>query len=436
MSLLLRSTRSAALSERAARVIPGGVNTARRRIDPPLCVADANGGWITDVDGNKYLDFHAAYGAVLLGHRHHAVEHRVKAQMARVTLPGVGVTEVETELAERIVHHVESADKVVLCGSGSEATFHAIRLARAATGRTKIVKFQGMYHGFHDYVLLNVMSAPAQVGKRDPTSAGMLPAAVDATLVCRINDLADVHDTFARHDGEIAAVIVEPIGHNAPSILPGPGFLAGLREACNRAGALLIFDEVITGFRHHLGGYQAIAGVRPDLSTFGKALANGYPLAVVAGDARLLDLFNTTASGTVTFAGTFNGHPLSSAAALGTLDTLESEPVHEHLFRLGELMRTGLREIAASFDLPVVVSGYGSLYTMLFMSGPLVSYDDVLRNDKDLFVRYRRGLVGRGVLEMPENIGRNHIMYAHTEADINRALDVAHEALSAIIAGR
>lgn len=428
--------RSRELLDRAKVVIPGGVNTARRKIDPPLCIRRGAGGYVEDLDGNRYIDFHAAYGAILLGHSYPAVNDRVRDVMAEQVMFGIGVTEVEVELAEKIVQHVPSAEQAVLCGSGSEATFHAIRLARGVTGRMKIVKFQGLYHGFHDYVLRNVISAPEKIGKRDPMSAGMLPAAIDATLVCRYNDLDSVRETFAEHGDDIAAVIIEPVAHNSPSILPVEGFLEGLRDICNAAGALLIFDEIITGFRHALGGYQALCGVAPDLSTFAKAVANGFPVAAIAGRRNLLEQFNTTATGNVTFAGTYNGGSVQTAAALATIEVLESEPVHEHVFRLGDRMRDGLREITDELGIPALVSGLGSLYVMLFMEGPLETYDDVVRNDREFFVAYRKELVRRGVLEMPENIGRNHIMYSHTDQDIDRALEVSREALRATVESR
>ena len=425
--------RSQALFARANQVIPGGVNTARRKISPPLCIARADGAYIEDVDGNVYVDYHAAYGGIFLGHCWPAVTEAVTRASAEIVLAGVGVTETEVALAEKIVRHVPSAEQVVFCNSGSEATYHAFRLARAVTGRRYILKFQGLYHGFHDYALRNVMSTPERIGTRDPHSAGMLPEAIDSTLVCRYNDLDDVRQTFAAHPEEIACVIVEPIAHNSPSILPDNGFLEGLRQICTDAGALLIFDEVITGIRHHLGGYQAIAGINPDLTCLAKALANGYPIAAVGGRADLLGRFNTTGTGDVTFAGTYNGGNVPAAAALATIETIEREPVHAHVFALGERMRTGLRQISNDHGIPTVVSGYGSLYVMLFMDGELRSYDDVQRNDHQLFVEYRRQLVRRGVFEMPENIGRNHISFSHTEADIDLSLDIANDALRAAL---
>jgi glutamate-1-semialdehyde 2,1-aminomutase len=261
----------------------------------------------------------------------------------------------------------------------------------------------------------------------------MLDAAVDATLVCRYNDLDSVREAVATHHDEIAAVVLEPIAHNSPSILPEDGFLAGLRDVCTELGVLLIFDEIITGFRHHLGGFQAICGVKPDLTCLGKAMANGFPVAAVAGSAHLLERFNTTANGDVTFAGTYNGGAAALAAASATIEELEQHDVHEHVFQLGDRMRDGLREMSRELGVPTVVSGLGSLYIMLFMEGPLRSYEDALRNDRDLFVAYRRELVRRGVFEMPENIGRSHISFSHTKEDVDQTLQVARDALVATL---
>ena len=279
-----------------------------------------------------------------------------------------------------------------------------------------------------------MLSTPERVGRRDPGSAGMLEASVDATHVCRFNDLEDVERTLAGHD--VAAVIVEPIGHNSPGILPEPGFLEGLRAACDAAGALLIFDEVITGFRHGLGGAQAIFGVMPDVTTLGKAIANGFPIAAVAGRREHMERFNTTRSGEVHFGGTYNGNAVGVEAALATIEVLEREPVHERVFALGERMRDGLRAIGEDAGIPVLAAGFGSLFVLCFMEGPLRSYEDVLRNDAALFGRYRRELVARGVFEMPESLGRSHIGASHTEEDVDRSLEVAREALRAALNGR
>jgi glutamate-1-semialdehyde 2,1-aminomutase len=436
MTVAAHPTASQRLLAEAAEYIPGGVNTCRRQSTQGLCFERGEGAYLWDLDGRKYVDYHAAYGAILLGHSHPAVTERVSNAIRETVLFGAGVTRGEVELARKIVEHVPSADQVVVCNSGSEATYHAIRLARGVTGREKIVKFQGCYDGFHDYVLRNVLSAPDRVGQRDPHSKGMLEAAIDATLVCRFNDLEDVESTFAAHPDEIAAIIVEPIAHNSPGLLPRPGFLEGLRALCDREGALLIFDEVITGFRHHVGGYQAIAGVLPDVTTLGKAMANGFPLAAIAGRREVMERYTTHPQGDVHFGGTYNGNAAAVEAGIATIDQLADGTVHERVFALGERMRDGLRKIAGEAGIPAVVGGYGSLFVLCFMEGPLETYDDVLRNDTDLFMRYRRELVARGVFEMPESLGRSHISASHTQDDVDRSLAAAEEALAAALNAR
>ena len=428
-----RSTASEQLLEDAAEVIPGGVNTCRRRSEPRLCFSRGRGAHLWDLEGRRYIDYHAAYGAIFLGHSHPAVNERVARAIRDTVLFGVGVTEAEVALARKIVQHVPSAEQVVVCNSGSEATYHAIRLARGVTGREKIVKFQGCYNGFHDYVLRNVLSPPELVGRRDPQSAGMLEAAVDATLVCRFNDLDDVEETVGRHPDQVAAIILEPIAHNSPGILPRPEFLTGLRALCDREGIVLIFDEVITGFRHGLGGAQGLLRVTPDLTTLGKAIANGFPLAAIGGRRELMERFTTNPAGDVHFGGTYNGNAAAVEAGLATIELLEDGRLHEHVFALGERMRSGLREIAERAGVPAVVGGFGSLFVLCFMEGPLETYDDVLRNDNDLFMRYRRELIARSVFEMPESLGRSHISAAHSGEDVDRSLQAAEEALRAAL---
>jgi glutamate-1-semialdehyde 2,1-aminomutase len=428
-----RSTTSEQLLDDAAAVIPGGVNTCRRRSEPRVCFRRGSGAYLWDLDGRRYIDYHAAYGAIFLGHSHPAVNERVASAIDKAVLFGVGVTEAEVALARKIVQHVPSAEQVVVCNSGSEATYHAIRLARGVTGRELIIKFQGCYNGFHDYVLRNVLSSPDRVGRRDPQSKGMLDAAIDATLVCRFNDLDDVEATVRDHVDAVAAVIVEPVAHNAPGLLPKPGFLEGLRTLCDREGIVLIFDEVITGFRHGLGGFQALCGVTPDLTTMGKAIANGFPLAAVGGKRELMERLTTNSAGDVHFGGTYNGNAVAVEAGLATIELLEDGTVHDHVFALGDRMRDGLMKIATSAGIPAVVGGYGSLFVLCFMEGPLETYEDVLRNDTALFLRYRRELVARGVFEMPESLGRSHIGAAHTEDDVDRSLEVAEAALAAAL---
>jgi glutamate-1-semialdehyde 2,1-aminomutase len=415
------------LAARAAAVIPGGVNSGQRQVPglEDMVITATSGSTFTDAAGRVFTDYHAAFGPPLLGHNDPDVDAAVAAVGRSVDLMGIGVTRVEVELAERLVANVPSLEKVLLTCTGSEATFHALRVSRAATGRRHVIKFQGCYHGWHDSVAMNVISPAERVGGKDPLSQGMLAEAIDSTIVCRFNDADDVARALAEHD--VAAIILETIPHNIGAVLPQPGFLAALRELATKHGTVLIFDEVITGFRHGLGGYQAVTGVTPDLTALGKAMANGWPVSALGGKAELMDLFSTTPGQPAFFAGTFNGHPATSAAALATIEKLEREPVHEHVFRLGERARTGLQAMFDRIGVPAVVSGFGSVFVTYFLEGPVVSYDDLLRNDVDLFVGYRREMMQDGIFELPLNLKRSHFSYAHSDEDVDRLL-VATEA--------
>lgn len=414
-------------------VTPGGVHSSQRNVDPYLSFTKASGAYIWDVDGNRYVDYHAAFGPMILGHTHPTVTSRVQEAIAQTDLYGVGLTELELALSKKICTHVPSAETVLLCNSGSEATFQALRLARAVTGRQKIIKFQGCYHGWHDSVLRNMLSAPDRIGTRDPGSAGMLEAAIDATLVCDYNDLEGVEKTLNENKGEIACIILEPIPHNIGCVLPQKGFLEGLRSLCDQHGCLLIFDEVVTGFRHAIGGYQSVAGVTPDLTAMGKAIANGYPLAALAGRREYMERFNTVPGGNVFFAGTYNGHAVGTSAALATIEVMENEPVHEHVFALGERMRAGLREIVERLGVRGTVAGFGSIYVLYFLDGPIQNYSDLMRNDVSMFTRYRQGLIRRGVYEIPLNIKRCHLSYSHTAADVDNTLQAAEDSLRELL---
>ncbi|MFI2651717.1 aspartate aminotransferase family protein [Micromonospora fulviviridis] len=420
------------LAERARRVIPGGVNSGQRSIPglTELVIARAAGARFWDTDGRQYTDYHAAFGPPLLGHNDPDVNAAVTEAGKRLDLCGVAVTDGEIQLAETLAELIPSIEKVLLTSTGSEATFHALRVARAATGRRLVVKFQGCYHGWHDSVSLNVISAPDRVGQVDPISTGILPEVLDATLVLRFNDVAAVRAAFAAHGDDIAAVIVEPVPHNVGCLLPDQEFLQALRDECTRAGSVLVFDEVITGFRHDLGGWQKISGVTPDLTTLGKAIANGYPIGALGGRADLMDLFSTRPGAPAFFAGTYNGHPAVVAAALATLGKLRAEPVHEHVYRLGERARAGIAEFLADLGVPAVVTGHGSVFVTYFMPGPAPSsYDDLLRNDAGMFIGYRRRMPEHGIFELPLNLKRNHISYAHTDADIDHLVEATRAAV-------
>ena len=425
------------LHEEAKRYTPGGLHTAIRIATPPLCIRKAQGAYLWDENDRRYIDYHAAFAPIVLGHCYPAVIDRVIDTIRQSDLYGVTTTHLEVELAKKIVEHVPSVEQVLLCCTGSEATFHALRLSRAVTGRRKVIKFQGCYHGWFDYVLRNVISTPEAVNKWDPGSAGMLREAVENTLVCRFNDLESVEAAIRANPEDVAGIILEPIPHNVGCILPNQSFLEGLRKICDREGMILIFDEVITGFRHHIGGYQAICGVTPDITTMGKAIANGFPIAAIGGKRELMQRFNTRVGGDVFFSGTFNGHASCVAAALATIDCLASRDVHAHIFRLGDMMRSGLREILRRNGYPCMIAGFGSVYTVYFMSErPIENYDVLLDNDAALYVRYRQELMKRGVFEIPMNLKRNHLSYSHTEADVQQSLEAAEAALRATFDAR
>ena len=421
------------LVDRARGVIPGGVNASIRKVEPFLVWDRAEGSKIYDVEGREYIDYHAAFGPVILGHGHENLLKKVRESLDRVDLIGNGVTRQEVELAEKIVRYVPSAEQVLLCNSGSEATFYAIRLARAATGRSRIVKFQGCYHGMHDSVCMNVITPAKRIGKVDPASSGILPQILENTTILPFNDLGAVERAFQESPDDIATIILEPIPHNVGCLLPRPGYLEGLREITREYGALLIFDEVVTGFRHSLGGYQELCGVIPDLTTLSKAMGNGFPIAAVCGTRELMERFNTSEHGDAFFAGTYNAHPQATAAALATIEELEKPGSYEHLFRLGDRLRKGLTEIMERAAIPHVVTGFGSIFLTYFMEPPVERYEDLLRHDDTLQIRYRQAAIERGVFKVPMALKRGHIGLSHTEENIDRTLDVCESALKSVL---
>ena len=424
---------NASLFQRATAVTPGGVNSGTRGLPDPIVWKDAEGAYMVDAEGKRYLDYHAAFGPIVLGHNHPAVNAAVAQAMTQVDLTGAGTTELEIRLAEKVVEHLPSAEMALIFGAGSEATYMAQRLARAVTGRVKLVKFQGCFHGWHDYLLMNVISPPEKIGQKDPASAGMLPEAIDNTLVLPFNDSDALEQLVTARGHEIAAIILEPIPHNIGCVLPKDEFVQALRRLCDERGIVLIFDEVITGFRHGLGGYQETLGVTPDLTTMAKAIANGYPCAVLAGRRDLMMRFSS-AGGDVMVAGTYNGHPVATAAALATIAELEDGTVHKRIFRLGEKARGGLQEIADRLDISMTVAGYGSVFVPYFMTGAINCYADLLQNNTEADTFFRSEMTRRGVFMLPMAMKRNHVSAAHTDADIDRTLNVAEDVLREMIA--
>jgi len=418
------------LVDRARRLIPGGVNSTNRVVPWPLAVTRASGAYFSDADGRDYLDYHAAFGPLILGHNHARVNAAVRAVMERLDLIGAGVTDIEVELAEKLTQYVPSAEAVLLTNSGSEATYAALRLARAVTGRTSIIKFQGTYHGWHDAVLMNVISAPEKLNRPDPLSLGMLPEVVAHTIVLPFNDIEAVADMLQQRGDDIAAILVEVIPHNIGCVLPHPEFLTALRELTHAHDCLLIFDEVITGFRHGLGGYQQICGVTPDLTTLAKAMANGYPIAALVGQRKYMDWF--APGGGVVFAGTYNGHPIGVAAALATVAELADGSVYRDCFALGKQAGAGIEEIGRELGIPMTVAVFGSVFVPYFMTGRIESYSDLLRNDTGRDLWFRRAMCEQGIFMLPTALKRNHVSAAHTQADIDRTVETARRVLKAM----
>jgi glutamate-1-semialdehyde 2,1-aminomutase len=419
-------------AQRAERVIPGGLNSFSRYLGPPYGFARSAGAHVWDFDGNRYVDYHAAFGAIVLGHNDPDVDAAVTDALSPVDLMGVGISRGEVEVAELVCSVIPSADQMICCTSGSEATFHAIRLARSVTGRRMVVKVQGGYHGWHDAVARNVISPPELAYGLDPMSSGILPETLEATLIAEFNDLGSLEELYTRYPDQIAAVIVEPIPHNVGALLPDPGFLEGLRKVTEAQGSLLIFDEVITGFRHALGGWQEISGVTPDLTSFGKAMGNGHPIAGLAGKYEHMQRFNS-AGGSVLLAGTFTGHPTACAAAVATINKLRDAKVFERTAELGQRMRDGLNGIVTELGLPAAVRGYGSVFCMYFLEGEVHGYRDLMRNDNELYRDYHRRMTDRGFLMLPMALKRNHVSFAHTEEDIDRTLEASRDVLKELV---
>ncbi len=426
------TSKTTTLIQQAESVTPGGVNTSIRRVEPTLVWNRARGSKIWDTDGKEYIDYHAAFGPIILGHAHSHLLEKICQTLGNLDLIGCGTTELEIQLAEKIVQHVPCAEQVLFCNSGSEATYSAIRLSRAVTGRNRLIKFQGCFHGWHDYVCMNIISPAEKIGKYDPASSGILREAMEHTIVLPFNDLDAIEDAFREYPDQIAAIILEPIPHNIGCVLPKAGYLQGLRELSRKNGSILIFDEVITGFRHNLGGYQKICGVTPDLTTLGKSLGNGYPIAAICGRLDLMKRFATHEDGDVLFAGTYNAHPIGTTAALSTIEDLEKPGAYEQLFRLGDRIRRGLKEIMERAKIPHFVTGFGSIFLTYFMEPPVEQYADLLRNDSALQVRYRQAAIERGVYKLPLNLKRSHISLSHTEAEIDQSLDVFEAAIKEV----
>ncbi|WP_436934737.1 aspartate aminotransferase family protein [Halovenus marina] len=417
------------LSERARKAIPGGINSYARKFDRELNWDSGSGSRITDVDGNEYVDYLQAWGAIILGHCDEEINAAVTEAESQHDLYGYGTTELEVDVAERIQHHVPSAEKVLFGVTGSEVTAHATRLARGVTDRRKIIKFQGHYHGWYDSLAMNHLTEPEKLGTNDPDTAGLLDEIVDETIVLPFNDEDAIRETFAEHGDEIAGVILEPIAHNMGCIPPRPGYLETLREVTDDYGSLLIFDEIITGFRHDLGGAQKLEGVTPDLTTMGKSVANGYPISILCGKEEYMNQLSP-AGGPVAFGGTYNAHAGSLAAARETMTELDERNFHEEAKAYRDRICDALEDILEDNGITATVEKYGTVFLTYFMEDTPHEYTDVLEQNEELYMDYRWGMVDEGIMMVPKNVRRNYITAAHDDEDARRTIEAAQDVLS------
>jgi glutamate-1-semialdehyde 2,1-aminomutase len=428
----MNDSNARALRERAERVLPGGVDSPVRayRAVPgvPPHIVRGDGAHVVDADGNEFIDYVLAYGPHILGHQPPQVLAAVRAQLARGIAYGHTV-ELEVDLAERIVAAVESVEMVRFVTSGTEAAMSAVRLARAATARDRIVKFAGGYHGHADALLAEAGSGVATLGI--PGSPGVPAGAVRDTIVLPYNDLAAVAGAFEREGEQIAAVIVEPVAGNMGCVPPEPGFLDGLRRLTSKWGALLVFDEVMTGFRVAYGGAQTLYGVRPDLSLFGKVIGGGLPVGAYGGRRDLME--QIAPSGPVYQAGTLSGSPPAMAAGIAALDVLRETPaLYARLERLGDRLQTGFEASAADAGVSCTVGRVGSMVTPFLAIGEARSFDDVKRADRERFGSLHAAWLDAGVLWPPSQFETAFLSTSHTNEDVDRTVEVFARTLSAV----
>jgi len=421
----LRQKSSTRLFARAQGVLPGGVDSPVRAYKAvggtPLFIRRAAGAHIVDVDGNRFVDFVMSWGPLIHGHAPRGLVRRLAAAAKRGTSFGAP-TELEVTLAERVRRLMPALEKIRFVSSGTEAAMSAIRVARAATSRARIVKFEGCYHGHADAFLVAAGSGALTLGT--PTSPGVPSAAAADTLTARYNDLGSVERLFDAHRGQLAAVIVEPIAGNMGVVPPAAGFLAGLRALCDREDALLVFDEVISGFRASAGGAQGLVGVRPDLTCLGKIIGGGLPVGAYGGRADLMDL--VAPSGPVYQAGTLSGNPLAMSAGLWTLERL-TPGLYRRLARLGALLADGLASAARDAGVPLQVNAFGSVLTPFFSSQAIRDYASACQSDTAAYGRFFRGLIARGIYPPPSQFEGWFLSDAHTERDVRKAVSAARD---------
>lgn len=427
----MRYAKSQAAFERAKKLIPGGVNSPARAFGgvggTPLFIARAEGAYLYDLDGRRYVDYIGSWGPMLFGHRPPAVERALLDAVQRGVSYGAP-TELESEAAQLVIDLVPSVEMVRFVNSGTEATMSAVRLARGATGRNVIVKFTGNYHGHVDSLLVAAGSAAATLGV--PNSPGVTPGASQDTLLLPYNDPQRLADAFSIYGDRIAGVILEPVCGNMGVVVPTAEFLASLRGLTHQYGAILIFDEVMTGFRVAAGGAQQLFGVKPDLTTLGKIVGGGLPVGAYGGRADLMK--HILPSGKVFQAGTLSGNPLAMTAGVATLKLIRDQPPYERLERLTAHLEKGLLAAAAKAGVVVSSARVGSMLTLFFHPGPIPNWEAAQHADTKAFSKYFWGLMDRGSYMPCSQFEALFVSSAHTEADLDQTIAAANEVFTAL----
>lgn len=424
----MNNVRSQALYAEAIRYIPGGVNSPVRAFKAvggqPIFISRGKGSRTFDVDGNEYIDYVASWGPLILGHADPGIVAAVSQAAQHGTSFGAP-TELEVELARMVVEAVPSIDMVRFVNSGTEATMSALRLARGYTGRDKVIKFEGGYHGHADMLLAKAGSGVLTLGM--PDSPGVPASAAQNTLTAPYNNLSAVEALLKENPGEVAAVILEPVAGNMGVVPPQPGFLQGLREATRSAGALLIFDEVITGFRVAYGGAQTLYGVEPDLTCLGKVIGGGLPVGAYGGRGEIMEMMSPV--GPVYQAGTLSGNPLAMTAGIMMLQALREPGRYDLLERRAARLGNGLLAAAREAGVPASANRVGSMMTLFFTDQPVADYSSAKRSDTAMYARYFRAMLERGVYLAPSQFEAAFVSTAHSDADIDLTIAAAGEAM-------
>lgn len=420
-------TRSEKLFEEAVNLIPGGVNSPVRAFGSvgmtPRFIESAEGAYLTDADGNRYLDYIGSWGPMILGHANPTVLQKVE-EACKKGLSFGAATEAEVDMARLICSMVPSVEMVRMVNSGTEAVMSAVRAARGYTGRNKIVKFEGCYHGHSDAMLVKAGSGVMTAGV--PDSSGVPAGCTQDTLLAVYNDIASVERLFDTWPKEIAAVIIEPVGANMGVVPPKEGFLEKLRDLCTKNGTVLIFDEVITGFRLARAGAQEYYGIDADLTTYGKIIGGGMPVGAYGGRKEIMEVVSPV--GSVYQAGTLSGNPVAMAAGLAQLTYLNEHPeVYDKLSKLGEMLYGGMKKLCEERKLPYQVNAVGSLGCLFFADGPVTDYTSAKKSDTDVFRRYFRHMLENGIYVAPSQFEAMFLSVSHTEADIRYTLDTMHK---------